>query len=112
MKNFLLAILFLYCTIPSTYGQTRLAKAPSAAQTSIRSVVAQGVELKMLLHVVEAGAYQLNIYSMDGEIVYQQTLQVESGEVEQKISFGARAHGVYEVSLVGTGGQSTRQVIW
>jgi hypothetical protein len=66
----------------------------------------------MLLHVVEAGAYQLNIYSMDGEIVCQQTLQVEAGEVEQKISFSARTHGVYEVNLVGTGGQSTRQAIW
>ena len=79
---------------------------------SIRSVVAQGGELRMLLHVVEAGVYQLNIYSMDGEIVYQQTLQVEVGEVEQKISFNGRTHGVYEVNLVGTGGQSTRQVIW
>lgn len=112
MKNFLLVILFLYCTIPSIYGQARLAKAPSAGQTSIRSVVAQGGELRMLLHVAEAGAYQLNIYSMDGEIVYQQTLQMEAGEVERKIPFGARTHGEYEVNLVGAGGQSTREAIW
>ena len=53
----------------------------------------------MLVHVVEAGAYQLNIYSMDGQIVYQETLQVEAGEVERKIPFGGRVHGVYEVNL-------------
>jgi hypothetical protein len=112
MKNFFLAILFLCCTIPSIYGQAKSAKVPSAGQTSIRSVVAQGGELRMLLHVAEAGSYQLNIYSLDGGIVFQQTLQVESGEVEQKILFGAHTHGDYEVNLVGAGGQSTRQVIW
>lgn len=74
--------------------------------------MAQGGELRMLLHVVEAGAYQLNIYSMDGEIIYQETLEVEAGEVEEKIPFGARTHGIYEVDLSGTGCHSTRQLIW
>jgi hypothetical protein len=74
--------------------------------------VAQGGELRILLHVVESGAYQLNIYSMDGEIIYQGTLQVEAGEVEQKIPFATRTHGIYEVDLLGTGGKSSRQLIW
>jgi hypothetical protein len=112
MKNYILPILFFFFTIPSIYSQTRLSGVPSAGQVSIRSVVAQGGELRMLLHVVEAGAYQLNIYSMDGEIIYQETLQVEAGEVEQQIPFGARTHGIYEVDLSGTSGHSTRQLIW
>ena len=89
-----------------------MATVPPVTQTSIRSVIAQGGELRMLVHIAEAGAYQLNIYSMDGEIVYQETLQVEAGELEQKIQFCSRVHGVYEVHLSGTGGQSTRQLIW
>ena len=66
----------------------------------------------MLLHVREAGAYQLNISSMDGQIIFQETLQEQAGEVEQNIAFGAHGHGVYVVDLVGAGGQSTREVIW
>ncbi|HUB62429.1 MAG TPA: hypothetical protein VL978_17065 [Puia sp.] len=112
MKNFIPALIFFFLVIPSGYSQNGLRKAPSAGQTSIRSVVAQGAELRMLLHVAEAGAYQLNIYSMDGEIVYQETLQVASGEVEQRIPFTARTHGVYEVNVSGAGGQTSRQVMW
>jgi hypothetical protein len=112
MKNFFLTFLFFSCAIASIYGQTGIVTVPPPAQTSIRSVVAQGVELRMLLHVGEAGAYELNIYSPDGQIVYQQTLEEQTGEVEQKITFGARTHGVYVVSLVGAGVQSTRQVMW
>ncbi len=85
---------------------------PPASQTCIRSVVAQGGELAMLLHVGEAGAYELDIYSPDGQIVYQQTLREQIGEVEQRIAFGARTHGVYVVNLVGAGVQSIRQVMW
>jgi hypothetical protein len=127
MKNFLLSFVFLFFTISTIFAQTQgmrvglvasiglaapVARVASVAQTSIRSVVAQGGELRMLMHVVEAGAYQVNICSMDGEIVYQETLQVEAGEVEHKIQFCGRVHGIYEVSLSGTGGQSTRQLIW
>jgi hypothetical protein len=112
MKNFFLAILFFNCTIASIHAQTQMATVPPATQTSIRSVIAQGGELRMLFHVGEAGAYELNIYSPDGQIVYQQTLQEQAGEVEQKIAFGSRTHGVYVVSLVGAGVQSTRQVMW
>jgi hypothetical protein len=112
MKNFFLSFFFFSLAFEPIYAQPTLSKTPSTGQTSIRSVVAQGGELRMLLHVAEAGAYQLNIYSMDGEIVYQETLQVAASEVEQKIPFGVRAHGVYEVTLSGTGGQSMRQVIW
>src|SRR5580700_9122791 len=101
MKNLFLSFLLLIFSISSIYAQTQLTKVAPAGRTAIRSVVAQGGELRMLVHVAEAGAYQLNIYSMDGEIVYQETLQVEAGEVEQKIPFGVRAHGVYEVTLSG-----------
>ena len=108
MKTILLSFLLFHGNIPAqTNNQPSIRN-----QTSIRSVIAQGGELTMLLHVAEPGAYQLEIYSMDGQIVYQQTLQEQAGEAEQKIAFGARSHGVYMVSLNGAGGQSTRQVIW
>jgi hypothetical protein len=114
MKNFFLAILFFYSTVPSIHGQTRtvMVTPTPAVQTCIRSVVAQGGELAILLHVGEAGAYELDIYSPDGQIVYQQTLREQIGEVEHRITFGARTHGVYVVNLVGAGVQSTRQVMW
>ncbi|HLX66876.1 MAG TPA: hypothetical protein VKR41_07760 [Puia sp.] len=112
MKNLFLSFLSLLFSISSIYAQTQLTKVTPAGHTSIRSVVAQGGELRMLVHVGEAGAYQFNIYSMDGEIVYQETLQVQAGEVGQKIQFCGRVHGVYEVNLSGAGGQSTRQLIW
>jgi hypothetical protein len=112
MKNFFLSFLFLSLTISSLHAQTQMTKVGPVAFTTIRSVVAQGGELRMLVHVVEAGAYQLNIYSMDGQIVYQETLQVEAGEVDRKIPFSSRVHGIYEVNLRGIGGQSTRQLIW
>jgi hypothetical protein len=72
MKNFFLAILFFSCTIASIHAQTQMATVPPATQTSIRSVIAQGGELRMLFHVGEAGAYEL----------------------EQKVAFGSRTHGV------------------
>jgi hypothetical protein len=112
MKNLFFSFLFLLFTIPSIYAQSRSASANPAGHTAIRSVVAQGGELRMLLRVAEAGTYQVNIYSIDGEMVWQQTFQVETGEVEQTISFGGRPHGVYELSLVGAGRQSLRKVIW
>jgi hypothetical protein len=122
MKTILIVILFFCCSTPPIYSQTpavaslldgHKATAPaSSGPTSIRSVVAQGGELKMLLHVREAGAYQLNISSMDGQIIFQETLQEQAGEVEQNIAFGVHGHSVYVVDLVGAGGQSTREVIW
>jgi hypothetical protein len=112
MKNFIFSFLFLFFSIPSIYAQTQLTKAAPAGHTAIRSVVAQGGELRMLLHVAEAGTYQVNIYSIDGEMVCQQTFQVEMGEVGQTIPCAGRSHGVYELSLVGTGGHSSRKVIW
>jgi hypothetical protein len=111
MKNFFLAILFLSSTVPSIHGQTRMVLLPPAVQTSIRSVIAQGGELVVLLHVGEAGDYELNIYSPDGQIVFQQTMREQTGEVEHRFTFGSRTHGVYVVNLVGAGVQSTRQVM-
>ena len=81
-------------------------------RTAIRSVVAQGGELRLLVHVGAAGVYELNIYSADGEIVYRQTIQEQPGEVEQNIVFGGHGHGVYVVDLIGAGSQSTKQVMW
>lgn len=111
MKTILIASLFFSGAIPSLYSNNRFS-APPAAPTAIRSVVAQGRALRMLVHVGEGGAYQLNIYSMDGQIVFQQTLEEKAGEVEQVIAFGDHAHGVYEVDMAGAAGHSTRQVMW
>ncbi|HET6254907.1 MAG TPA: hypothetical protein VFE32_12575 [Puia sp.] len=119
-KHFFSAFLFFSCVIPSIYGQATMTTAPAAtmttvppaASTAIRSVVAQGGQLRMLLHIEQTGVYQLEIHSMDGDIVFQQTLQEQAGEAEQAIPFGDRAHGVYVVNLAGASGQSSRQVMW
>src|ERR1700722_7151629 len=95
----------------SAFKQTGPAKGSSVDRTAIRSVVAQGGELRLLVHVGVAGVYELNIYSADGEIVYRQTIQEQPGEVEQNIVFGGHGHGVYVVDLIGAGSQSTKQVM-
>jgi hypothetical protein len=112
MKTIYFLTFFFFSAIISVFGQTGPANTASGDRTSIRSVVAQGGELRLLLHVVEAGTYEVNIYSTDGEVVYRETLQEQAGEVEQKIAFGGRGHGVYMVDVIGAGGQSSRQVMW
>jgi hypothetical protein len=112
MKTVYLLPFFVFSLVISVFGRTGPAKAHPEDRTSIRSVVVQGGELRLLLHVAAAGAYDVNIYSADGEIVYRQTFLEQAGEVEQNISFASRGHGVYVVDVVGGSGQSTKQVMW
>ena len=116
MKTNLIAFLLTFFAIPCIYGQTpeRLNRGGGhlPATTTIRSVVAQGSQLKMLLHVEEAGTYQINIYSTNGQLVSQETLPGQSGEIVKDINFTGNPHGVYVVNVIGANGQITREVMW
>jgi len=66
----------------------------------------------MLMEFGESGAYQIKIYSVDGQLVYQETLQGHAGEAVKDIAFNGHPHGIYVVNITGSGGQSTRDVMW
>ena len=66
----------------------------------------------MLMQLGEPGAYQIKIYSVDGQLVYQETLQGHVGETVKDIAFNGHPHGIYVVNVAGAGGQSTRDVMW
>ena len=125
MKTNLIVFLLLFFAIPSIYAQTpggfsrgveytagTTGVGHQPGTTSIRSVVAQGGQLKMLLHIEEAGTYQVNIYSNNGQLVTQESLSGQTGEIVKDITFNGNPHGIYVVHVVGTNGQITRDVIW
>ena len=66
----------------------------------------------MLLHVAEAGTYQIAIYSSNGQLVSQESLPGQAGEVVKDIAFTGNPHGIYVVNLVGANGQISREVMW
>lgn len=116
MKTNFIVFLFLFFAIPSIYGQTSggfdRAVKHTPGTTAIRSAVAQGGQLKILLHVEEAGSYQVNVYSSNGQLVSQESLPGQAGEIVKDIAFSGKPHGVYVVSLVGVNAQITRDVLW
>ena len=107
MKTNLIILLVVLFAIPSIYGQP----APEPA-TNIRSVIAQGGDLRMLVHLAAAGTYQIDIYSINGQLVCQEALQGHAGEEVKEISFNGHPHGIYILNVTGAGAQSTRQVMW
>jgi hypothetical protein len=107
MKTNLIILLVFFFAIHSIYGQPM----PEPA-TNIRSIIAQGGDLRMLVHLGEAGAYQIDIYSINGQLVCQEALQGHAGEEVKDIAFNGHPHGIYIVNVTGAGGQSTRQVMW
>jgi hypothetical protein len=84
----------------------------TAGQTGIRSVAAEGGDLRTMLHFAATGTYQLNIWSTDGKMLYRQVLQEQAGDPAEDISFGTHAHGVYILTLSGAGVRTSREFIY
>jgi hypothetical protein len=84
-------------------------QAASAKSASIKGVVTLGTSIKTLLHLEDAGTYQLSIWSTDGKAKYRQTISGQSGDVAADVSFGANPHGIYVVTLSKGGVNSSRQ---
>ncbi|HEY4062052.1 MAG TPA: T9SS type A sorting domain-containing protein [Puia sp.] len=78
----------------------------------IRGIVAQGSSVRTLLHVEEAGTYQLSVYSSDGRAIYRQTLNEQTGDLASDLSFSGHPHGVYVLTLSKGGVNSTREFIF
>jgi len=87
---------------------------PTSAQmsTQIRGIIAGGASVKTFLHMEEAGAYQLSIWSMDGKALVSQTLQGQAGDAIADLTLGARPHGVYVLTLSKEGQRSSRQFVY
>jgi hypothetical protein len=83
-----------------------------SAEPVIRGVVSQGNSLKALLHVQDAGVYQLSIRAMDGKPLYHQVLTGQSGDATIDLALGTRPHGVYVLTLTGNGIVSSREFLY
>ena len=84
----------------------------ATGQAGIRSVAAEGGDLRALLHFAATGTYQLNVWSTDGKMLYRQVLQEQAGDPAAAISFGTHAHGVYILTLSGAGVRTSREFIY
>jgi hypothetical protein len=84
----------------------------ASGQTGIRSVAAEGGDLRTMLHFAVTGTYQLNIWSTDGKMLYRQVLQEQAGDPAAAISFGTHAHGVYILTLSGAGVRTSREFVY
>jgi hypothetical protein len=84
----------------------------SATTATIRGVSAQGNLVRTFLHLPDAGTYQLSIRTMDGQPLYRTEMSGETGDITTDIGFGTRAHGVYVVTLVGSGATSSREFFY
>jgi hypothetical protein len=97
----------------SAYSPTVVVSATSAGgATAIRSVAPEGSNLMTLLHLAASGNYQLNIWSADGKILYRQVVQEQAGDYTTDISFGTHAHGIYILTLTGSGVRTSREFIY
>ena len=84
----------------------------SAKSAAIKGVVTLGTSIKTLLHLEDAGTYQLSIWSTDGKAKYRQNISGQSGDVAADVSFGANPHGIYVVTLSKGGVNSSRQFMY
>ncbi len=84
----------------------------AAGASAIRGVIPEGGSLKTLLHLAEAGNYQLNIWSADGKILYRQVVQEQTGEQVADLSFGTHPHGIYILTLTGAGVRNSREFVF
>ncbi len=80
--------------------------------TAIRGVAAQGNSVKAFLHLGEAGAYQMTIWSQDGKALYRQSLNGASGDLTADIVLGSYPHGMYVLTLSKGGVNSSRQFVF
>jgi hypothetical protein len=83
-----------------------------AAEPLIRAIAAEGSSVRALLHLQGTGEYQLNIRSMDGKPMYQQLVSGQTGDATTDISFGTRPHGIYVLTLVGSGTSYSREFLY
>jgi hypothetical protein len=96
-----------------SWSPTVVVKAASlAGGMAIRSVIAQGGGLKMLLHLGEPGTYRVTIYSTSGQLLYRQALAEQAGDAEADIAFGAHPRGIYVVQLGGAAGNSVKEFMY
>jgi hypothetical protein len=84
----------------------------AAGESVIRSVASQGGSLKTFLQLAMAGTYQLSIWSEDGRLLYRQVMQQQAGDVATDISFGTHPHGIYILTLSGSGVRSSREFVY
>jgi hypothetical protein len=83
----------------------------TAAEPLIRAIAAEGSSVRALLHL-EAGDYQLSIRSMDGKAIYHQLVSGQTGDATTDISFGTRPHGIYILTLMGSGTTYSREFLY
>ena len=74
-----------------------------AGGQAIRGIATEGTAVRALLHLPDAGSYQLCIRSIDGKALYNELVNVQAGDATADIAFGARPHGIYILTLTGHG---------
>ena len=84
----------------------------SAKGTTIRGIMAQGASVRTLLHIEEAGTYQLSVFSSDGRAVCRQQVSEQTGDAVNEISFGGYPHGIYVMTLSKGGVNNSRQFLY
>jgi hypothetical protein len=88
-------------------GQTAM----NTTETVIRNVAALGGIVKTVIHLGEAGTYQLNIWSQDGKALHQQTISGQAGDQVTEINLGNHPHGMYVISVSKNGVNKSRQFV-
>ncbi|HVU58794.1 MAG TPA: hypothetical protein VHD83_27225 [Puia sp.] len=78
--------------------------------TAIRAVIAQGGNVRTLLHLTSPGACQLSIWSQDGKPLARQVVSGE-GDIESDMAF-SYPHGVYILTIAGVDGNSSRKFVF
>jgi len=85
---------------------------PTGNGTAIRGVAAQGNSVKAFLHLGEAGAYQMTVWSQDGKALYRQSLNGAGGDLTADIALGSYPHGMYVLTLSKGGVNNSRQFVF
>ncbi len=70
---------------------------------AIRGIATEASTVRALLHLADAGSYQLSIRSVDGKVLYNELVNVQAGDAATDMAFGARPHGIYILTLAGNG---------
>lgn len=56
-------------------------------------------------------ATELEIYSIDGKLVFQQNMELLSGKQEIKLDFNSLSSGIYSVKILNSSGTKTKKLI-
>lgn len=84
----------------------------SATASVIKGIAAQGSSVRTFLHLPDAGSYLLTIRTVDGQPVYHVEMNGQAGDITTDIALGARAHGVYVLTLSGNDANSSREFFY